>query len=124
MRRLDSNIVIYATQPGNDWLRAQLFSQPFGVSVVTVVEVLGWHRITPQDKQDLAIFLNAGAKVAVTDAVVRLAVALRQQKKMSLGEIIIAATALEYGCELMIQNVEDFKHVSGIVVTDPFSANP
>ena len=40
MRLVDSNIVIYATQPGNDWLRALLFTQPFGVSVITLVEVL------------------------------------------------------------------------------------
>ncbi len=60
MRLLDSNIVIYATQPANGWLRTEVLSQPFAVSQVTRVEVLGWHKMTPQDKVDLETFLDAG----------------------------------------------------------------
>lgn len=46
MRLLDSNIVIYATQPANEWLRLYILSEPFAVSQATRVEVLSWHRIT------------------------------------------------------------------------------
>ena len=120
MRLVDSNIVIYATQPGNDWLRVLLFTQPFGVSVITLVEVLGWHKITPRDKQDLEIFLNAGAVVSVNDAVVKLAISLRQQSKMSLGDAFIAATALEFGYELVTRNTDDFEHLTGLALTNPF----
>ena len=51
MRLVDSNIVIYATQPGNDWLRALLFTQPFGVSVITLVEVLYSTLILPSSSR-------------------------------------------------------------------------
>jgi predicted nucleic acid-binding protein len=95
MRLLDSNIVIYATQPANDWLRTEVLSQPFAVSQVTRVEVLGWHKMTPQDKADLEIFLDAGLVLSITDAIADRAIALRQARKLSLGDALIAATALE-----------------------------
>ena len=78
MRLLDSNIVIYAAQPANDWLRLEVLAQPFAVSQATRVEVLGWHRITAQDKQDLEAFLAAGTVLSLTDAVADCAIALRQ----------------------------------------------
>ena len=120
MRVLDTNIVIYATQPGNEWLRNHLLTQPFGISVITVVEVLGWHKITQQDEQDLELFLNSGSRFPITDTVIRQAVRLRQQKKMSLGDAFIAATALDHGCELVTRNTDDFKHISGLALTNPF----
>lgn len=83
MRLLDSNIVIYAAQPANTWLRMDILSQPFAVSQATRVEVLGWHRITPADLQDLEAFLVAGTLFSITDAIADRAVTLRQQKKMS-----------------------------------------
>lgn len=120
MRVLDTNIVIYATQPGNEWLRNQLLTQPFGISAITVVEVLGWHKITQQDEQDLELFLNSGSRFPITDTVIRQAVRLRQQKKMSLGDAFIAATALDHGCEPVTRNTDDFKHISGLALTNPF----
>ncbi len=86
MRLLDSNTVIYATQPANAWLRVDMLSQPFAISQATRVEVLGWHRMTPEDLQDLETFLAAGALLSITDTIADRAVKLRQQKKMSLGD--------------------------------------
>jgi hypothetical protein len=69
MRILDSNRVIYAAQPANDWLRAEIMAQPFAVSQATRVEVLGWHRITPEDQRDLDEFMAGGLLFSITDAV-------------------------------------------------------
>lgn len=36
-------------------------------------------------------------------------------------DAIIAATALVHGLELVTQNVEDFQHIAGLQVRDPFA---
>ena len=47
MRLLDSNIIIYATDPENEWLRIWLEAEPFAISQISQIEVLGYHQITP-----------------------------------------------------------------------------
>lgn len=120
MRLLDSNLVIYATQPDFEWLREAILSEPFAVSQTTRVEVLGWYRITPEEQHDLEEFLAAGSLLSITDAVADKAVVLRQQKKMSLGDALIAATALLNDLELATRNVEDYKHLSDLRLWNPF----
>lgn len=120
MRVLDSNIVIYAMLPANAWLREEIMSEPFAVSQATRVEVLGWHQITPEDQQDLEEFLATGTLLSITDAVADRAVLLRQQKKMSLGDAFIAATALAHDALLATRNTDDFEHIVGLRLFNPF----
>lgn len=120
MRLLDSNIVIHAVQLANAWLRNEILEEPFAISQITRVEVLGWHLITSEDLADLTTFMTAGTLLAISDTVADRAVILRQQRKMSLGDALIAATALEYGCELVTRNIQDFRHISGLSLVNPF----
>lgn len=124
MRLLDSNIVIYAAQPANDWLREDILAQPFAVSQATRVELLGWHRITPEDKTDLEAFLAAGSLLSLTDAIADLAITLRQTKKMSLGDAIIAATAMVHDLDLITRNIDDYKYIVGLRLVNPFDNVP
>lgn len=124
MRLLDSNIVIYATQPTNGWLRTNILSQPFAVSQVTRIEVLGWHKLTPQDKTDLEIFLAAGVVLSISDTIADRALALRQARRFSLGDALIAATVLEHDLELVTRNADDFKQVAGLKWSNPFDQAP
>ncbi len=41
---------------------------------------------------------------------------------MGLADAIIAATALVHGLELVTRNVDDFQHVSGLRLVNPFEA--
>ncbi|MBK8095300.1 MAG: type II toxin-antitoxin system VapC family toxin [Verrucomicrobiaceae bacterium] len=124
MRLLDSNLVIYAVQPANEWLRVEITSQPFAVSQATRIEVLGWHKLTPEDQRDLEEFLATGTRLSITDTVADKAVELRQQKKMTLGDAFIAATALLHDLELGTRNTDDFKHISGLRLFNPFEKMP
>jgi predicted nucleic acid-binding protein len=47
---------------------------------------------------------------------------LRQQKKMSLGDAIVAATALERGSELWTANDADFAHIEGLRLHNPLKS--
>ena len=91
MRLLDSHIIIYATAPENEWLRTWLEVEPFAVSQISQIEVLGYHQITPEEITDLEEFLYSSNIVPVTDGATKKAIALRQQRKMSPADSILAA---------------------------------
>ena len=39
---------------------------------------------------------------------------------MALGDAIIAATALVHGLKLVTRNVDDFEHITGLELLNPF----
>ena len=120
MRLADSNIIIYATAPENEWLRTWLEVEPFAVSQISQIEVLGYHQITPEEITDLEEFLYSSHIVPVTDGATKKAIALRQRRKMSLADSILAATALENDWELVSRNVDDFEWIAELRLVNPF----
>lgn len=124
MNLLDSNIVIYAGQAGHQWLQQLLNPLPCAVSVATKIEVLGYHALTPADKVDLESFFDARLNLEATHAIAERAVILRQQRKMGLGDSIIAATALEHDLLLVTRNTDDFDWIPGLRLWNPFVQQP
>jgi predicted nucleic acid-binding protein len=116
---LDSNIVIYLTKPENASVGNFLSRKSIAVSQVSFIEVLGFHKITDQDKIELEEFFSATRVFAISDDVADKAVELRQIKKMSLGDSIVAATALVEKCTLATNNVEDFKWIKSLKIINP-----
>jgi predicted nucleic acid-binding protein len=124
MRLLDSNVIIYATDPENEWLRVWLETEPFAISQVSLIEVPGYHQITPEEITDLQDFLYSSNVLPVSDEAARRAIALRQQRKMSLADSILAGTALENDWEFVSRNVDDFKWIEGLRLVNPFDFRP
>ena len=124
MRLLDSNIIIYATDPENEWLRIWLEAEPFAISQISQIEVLGYHQITPEEITDLQEFLYSSNILPVSDEAANMAIALRQQRKISLADSILAAIALENDLELVSRNVDDFKWIVGLRLVNPFDFRP
>jgi predicted nucleic acid-binding protein len=120
---LDTNIVIYACQPGGAMLLPWTGSAEAAVASVTRVEALGFCGIGPDEDADLRDFLAECTVLSLDDGVIERAVLLRQQNKMKLGDAIIAATALEYGQALVTRNVDDFKHIPGLQLINPFATH-
>ncbi|MDW7709783.1 MAG: type II toxin-antitoxin system VapC family toxin [Deferrisomatales bacterium] len=118
---LDSNIVIYALQPHQEKLLAWLASKVLAISAVTRVEVLGFHKITEAESRSAASLLAIPRQLAIDDVVVDAAIRLRRQRRMSLADSLIAATALSHGLTLVTRNTADFSWVPGLVVVDPFA---
>ena len=118
---LDSNIFIYAALPEQAMLRERLLEQSVSASAISRIEVFGYHRLTRKHEQHLEKMFNAVDVIPITDAVVAMAIRLRQQRRMSLGDAIVAATALEYGMAIWTHNVKDFAWVEGLIVYDPFN---
>ena len=116
---LDSNNIIYSVKPANTQLRQFIRQATPAVSAVSVVEVLGFHRLTPSDKIIFEQFFSAVRILPVDDAVIDKAVQIRQKRKMSLGDALIAATALVHGLTLLTRNTTDFVSIPGLRVQNP-----
>jgi toxin FitB len=120
MRLLDSNILIYASQPENSFLRAWVLAPDARVSAISIPEVLGFAELDPMAEAEFEEWFEALSLFEVSRAVLRRSAALRRQQRLKLGDAIIAATALENGCELVTRNVRDFSGIPGLTVINPF----
>jgi hypothetical protein len=116
---LDSNIVIYAALPEHGMLRSFIAENPSCVSIVTRIEVLGYHRLTPWERGLFEQLFDAATVVPLSDDIAERAIELRSKRKMSLGDSIIAATALVLQLTLVTHNTEDFLATPGLTLLDP-----
>lgn len=113
----DSNIFIYA---GLDKLSlSKIDGVEASYASITVIEILGFHEITSVEQRKLTQILEAYRMVNLSESIIQRAVLLRQDKKMSLGDSIVAATALENELTLWTANVEDFAHIDGLDIFNP-----
>jgi predicted nucleic acid-binding protein len=117
----DSNLLIYAAKPEYAGLEAWMAGHVEAVSAVSLVEVLGYHLMTPESLQLLTAMFAPLSVIYPSPTTFDLAVNLRQQRKMSLGDALIAATCLEHGEPLATANVDDFKWIAGLTVVNPLA---
>ncbi len=88
---------------------------------ITKIETLGFQEITSVEQRKLNQILDAYPMIGLTESIIQRAIELRQDKKMSLGDAIIAGTALEQNCALWTANTRDFSHIEGLKLYDPLS---
>ena len=119
MKIFDSNLVIYSSLDKYQELRPLITASGVFVSAVTRVETLGYHQLAAEDKAYFEAFFETASIIPITDSVIDKATELRQQKKMSVGDAIIAATALLNDLELYTNNTKDFAHIAGLMVVNP-----
>lgn len=120
MRLLDSNLIIYAASDIYAFLRPLIAGSY--VSGITKLEVLGYRNLTADDKLYLESVFATVEIIPVLNEVIDLAISLRQNRKMSLGDSIIAATAMLNGCELYTNNTADFMHIPNLIVVNPLAS--
>ena len=123
---VDSNILIYAyaAQPGHVHLRQFIAAHAPAVSAVSYVEVLGYHQLDEEERQYLEAIFRLAQVLPLSQAVLDHAVALRQQRKMSLGDALVAGTALAQGLKLVTRDVEDFQWIQGLSLLNHFDTAP
>lgn len=116
---LDSNIIIYAAKPEYQGLRNFVAKHAPAVSAVSYVEVLGYHRLGALEREYFETFFRVAQVLQITPAVLEHAIKLRQLHKMSLGDSLIAATALVHSKTLVTRNIDDFNWIAGLVLLNP-----
>jgi predicted nucleic acid-binding protein len=118
---LDSNIIIYAAQPQHAALRQFIETHTPAVSVISYIEVLGYHKLTVEDRQVLEQFFQSAERLPLSETVVQWAIKLRQRRKMSLGDSVIASTAIVYNRTLVTHNTDDFRWIEEVQLLDPLA---
>jgi predicted nucleic acid-binding protein len=120
----DSNIIIYASKPGYEFLHPLVAQADLAVSVISYVETLGYHQLTEPERRFLKEFFENVNLLPLSDSVLERAISLRQTRKMKLGDSLIAATALVAGLTLVTRNAQDFDGIPGLDLLDPFAPPP
>ena len=121
---LDSNILIQAANQTAPETESLVVSGDHAVASITQIEVYGFTGLTPEEKATLDILFRRLTVHPLDAAVIERAIALRQEDRMGLADAIIAATALVHDLPLVTRNEEDFKHVTGLRVVNPFAPTP
>jgi predicted nucleic acid-binding protein len=116
---LDSNIIIYASLPEYADLRQFIALHSPKVSAISHLEVLGYNKLTLDEKKHFEDFFQVASIIPVSNSVIRQAISLRQERKMSLGDSIIAATSIENNLKLVTRNLKDFSWIPTLSLLDP-----
>jgi toxin FitB len=114
---LDTNILIYLAQGKVSY--SQITGKEIAISSVTYIEALGYDKLLVKEQLLIEKLLEQFEHLTISSHVIERAIILKQQKRMTLGDSIIAATAIENNCELWTANTDDFKHIDDIKITNP-----
>ena len=114
---LDTNIFIYLSK--GTLTRSLIANTDIAHASITKIEALGFSSMPAQELLLLGALFNESYSLGLTDAVVDRAIILRQSKRMSLGDSIIAATALENHLVLWTANAEAFAHIDELGMVNP-----
>jgi len=83
------------------------------VSVISEIELLGWYKIKPEEKQIIRLLLDECVIFELTSDIRRLAIEIRQQVRIKSLDAIIAATS-KYLQIPLVTSDKDFKIIPGI----------
>jgi hypothetical protein len=89
-------------------------------SSISYLEVLGFPKITAAEQQKYQAFFASTKTLPLTQPILERAARLRQQKKMSLGDALVAGTVLEHQLKLISRDKSDFAWITNLQAFDPF----
>jgi toxin FitB len=115
----DSNIIIYAASGQYPQVTEWFAKNVSSVSAISLVEVLGYHNLKSAEKTELENLFSDLTILYPSPDVFQKAITLRQQKKMSLGDALVAATAIQNNLTLATHNTPDFNWIKTLELIDP-----
>ena len=110
-----------ATQPEHAKLRQWPLDTLPKVSIISRVEILGYHKLQEVEQTTLTELLDNLELVYLTPACYEIAIQLRQRQKLTLGDALIAATCLEQSCSLATVNLGDFAWIKELEIFNPLT---
>jgi hypothetical protein len=119
MYLLDSNILIYALLAGNNDFRDLIAKKKSACSIVSKIEVLGYHKLSAEEKEAFEYLFNNITILPLNSVIAQITIKLRQVRKISLGDAIIAATAGWHKAELLTANTKDFNKIEHLKIKNP-----
>jgi predicted nucleic acid-binding protein len=95
MKLVDSNIIIYSALKEYDYLRNLFKGKNIFVSEISLLEVLGYSSVTKEQENYFDAVFSIVNKIPVSSEIIFEAIKLRKNNKLSVGDSIIAASAIE-----------------------------
>jgi toxin FitB len=119
---VDSNIIIYTVSGKHPKVTEWFWTVDPVVSAISMLEVLGYHRLRNKEKFELMTLFSQMESIYPGKKIFEVAIQLRQSRSMSIGDSLIAATALQGNLPLATHNVRDFSWIEGLSVIDPMAS--
>lgn len=101
---LDSNIIIYSSQPAHQFLRKHIATINPYVSWISYLEVPGYRSLSSKDALYFKRFFKSSVFVEINFEVIEKATRLRAAFNLSLADSLIAASALLCSMPLVTRN--------------------
>ena len=113
---VDSNIILYILE-GNASLYPYLDAAYF-ISVISEIELLGWHKIQPSGVKNIQRILNNCTHIELLPAIKNIAIEMKQYHKIKLPDAIIAATAIHLNLPLLTadRGFEKIKNLNVLII--------
>ncbi|HVX00013.1 MAG TPA: type II toxin-antitoxin system VapC family toxin [Candidatus Babeliaceae bacterium] len=86
---------------------------PWHFSVITEVELLGWHKISRKDVSTIRGALSFCVRHPLTDVILEQAISLKQTQKLKTTDALIAATAITLQIPILTADKE-FAKIKGL----------
>jgi predicted nucleic acid-binding protein len=119
MYALDTNAVIYycgGELAAVSVLEPILFAQSVIVPAVVITELWSGKHTKQDEMKNVESFLETILVMAMDAHIAKSAGIIRRDHNLSIGDSIIAATALATNAILLTRNVRDFKRVPALVI--------
>jgi len=120
---LDTNTIIDFSErllPENGHvLVAGILNSGAQISVITKIELLGFHGVNTAIKE----FVSSAKVIGLGEKVIDETIAIRSKRKIKLPDAIIAATSIANRLTLVTHNTVDFKKFPELNVIDPHLIN-
>jgi hypothetical protein len=93
----------------------------FCISIITYIEVLGYHFENSEEKEYIEELLDSFQIVDVDYSIAELVIPIRERKKIKLPDAIIYATAKLTQSDLITRNTQDFQNIDEEVkIVNPY----
>ena len=119
MYLLDSNILIgflNGSQKEINWVMAEKQNGSFlGYSVISKIETLSLYNLSEDKIQEIEKFFNIFNQAYLSDEIVSLSARLRRNLKLSIGDAIVAATAISKRATLVTNDKVLVKKIKNLV---------
>ena len=115
----DSNILIYSATEEFKNLRELIKHSEVCCSIISKLEILGYKKITTDQIKYFEAIFKVINILPISEEIISQAIKYRQQKSMSVGDAIIAASAKVFNCDLYTNNSKDFISIKDFKIINP-----
>ncbi|MBK6915701.1 MAG: type II toxin-antitoxin system VapC family toxin [Ignavibacteriales bacterium] len=117
---IDSNIIIYSCIPDYKFISDFIIENLPAVSIISKIEVLGYSKITSNEKLRIENIFNILEVIGFSEEIVSKTIELKSKYNLKLADAIIAATSIVNELVLCTRNLKDFNKIKKIKLYNPF----